>query len=174
MKLCLRYLCRMRFLPILLLFSLAGMNSRLYAQIYNPNQCKDSLQITNNPCYGTIYQPVCGCDNITYRNECNAYAQGLLNFSQGPCEFMDFDFSPNPVATAGELKVKVICKGVTDINLWIFDAFFRQRYYQVSRQFQDIELYPDVRGWGNGVYFMVVEAGGTIKVKRLLVNQINP
>lgn len=144
------------------------------AQFFNPNQCQDTLMITNNPCFGTIYQPVCGCDGITYRNECLAYAQGLLNFNQGPCEFMDFDFTPNPVATAGELKLKVICKDVSDINVWIFDAFFRQRYYQVSRQFMDIELYPDVRGWGNGVFFVVVEAAGVVKVKRLLVNQINP
>jgi hypothetical protein len=77
------------------------------------------------------------------------------------------------VATAGQLKVKVICKGVSDINVWIFDMYFRQMYYQVSRQFADIELYPDVRGFGNGMFFMVVEAGGTVKVKRLLVNQIN-
>jgi hypothetical protein len=68
--------------------------------------------------------------------------------------------------------VKIICKDVTDINVWIFDAYFRQRYYQVSRQFQDVELYPDVRGFGNGLFFIVVEAGGVLKVKRLLVNQV--
>jgi hypothetical protein len=87
---------------------------------------------------------------------------------------MDFNFYPNPVATASQLKLKVICKGITDINVWIFDAFFRQQYYQISRQFSDIELYPDVRGWGNGVFFIVVEANGVVKVKKLLVNQINP
>ena len=150
------------------------ISASAHSQVFNPNVCKDSTLVSNNPCYGTLYAPVCGCDNITYRNECLAYGQGLLNFTQGPCEFMDFDFYPNPVATAGELKLKVLCKGVTDINVWIFDTFFRQMYYQVSRQFADIELYPEVRGFGNGMFFIVVEANGVIKVKRLLINQINP
>ncbi len=151
--------------------SILFISKALSAQVFNPNVCKDSTLVSNNPCYGTLYAPVCGCDGKTYRNECLAYAKGLLNFNQGPCEFMDFDFYPNPVATAGELKVKIVCKGVTDINVWIFDTFFRQMYYQVSRQFSEIELYPDVRGFGNGLFFMVVEANGVIKVKRLLVNQ---
>jgi len=148
--------------------------SILNAQQFGQNFCQDSTLISLNPCYGTLYQPVCGCDGVTYRNECLAYAQGLLNFVQGPCEFMDFDFLPNPVNTAGQLQLKVICKDVTDINIWIFDMFFKQVYYQVSRQFKEIELYPDVRGLGNGMFFIVVEAAGTVKVKRLLVNQIAP
>ena len=143
---------------------------------YQPT-CIDTtlMNFNSNPCYGNPYEPVCGCDNVTYRNSCLADAAGIINqsYTQGPCEFMDFDFYPNPVATAGQLKVKVICKGVSDINVWIFDMYFRQMYYQVSRQYADVELYPDVRGFGNGMFFMVVEAGGVVKVKRLLVNQIN-
>jgi hypothetical protein len=148
--------------------------SFLKGQTFSQNTCKDSTMVTYNPCYGTLYSPVCGCDGVTYRNECLAYAQGLLNFTQGPCEFMDFDFLPNPVNTAGQLQLKIICKEVTDINVWIFDMYFKQMYYQVSRQFKDIELYPDIRGVGNGMFFIVVEAAGTVKVKRLLVNQIQP
>ena len=143
----------------------------LHAQVYNPNVCIDSTLISNNTCYGVLYEPVCGCDNVTYRNVCLAYAQGLQNFTQGPCEFMDFDFTPNPASNDGQLKLKVICKGVSDINVWIFDTFFRQAYYQVSRQFSDIELYPDITGLGNGLFFIVVEANGVVKVKRLLINQ---
>ena len=143
---------------------------------YQPTCIDTTLtNFNSNPCYGNSYEPVCGCDNVTYRNSCMADAAGIISqsYSQGPCEFMDFDFFPNPVATAGQLKVKVICKGVSDINVWIFDMYFRQMYYQVSRQFADIELYPDVRGFGNGMFFIVIEAEGVIKVKRLLVNQIN-
>ena len=156
-----------------LLLSVASINAQ---GTYQPTCIDTTLMNFNaNPCYGNPYEPVCGCDNVTYRNSCLADAAGIIyqSYTQGPCEFMDFDFFPNPVATAGQLKVKVICKGVSDINVWIFDMYFRQMYYQVSRQFADIELYPDVRGFGNGMFFMVVEAGGTVKVKRLLVNQIN-
>lgn len=156
-----------------LLIAIVLFSFHIQAQVFSQNSCQDSTLISNNPCYGTLYQPVCGCDGITYRNECLAYAQGLLNFGDGPCEFMDFDFLPNPSYTTGQLQLKVICKDVTDINVWIFDTFFRQKYYQVSRQFKDIELYPDIRGFGNGLFFIVVEANGVVKVKRLLVNQLD-
>jgi hypothetical protein len=35
-----------------------------------------------------------------------------------------------------------------------------------------VNLFPDVRNFGNGLYFIVIEAEGVVKVKRLLVNQI--
>ena len=160
----------MKQLILLLLISISLISK---AQTFNQNTCQDTTLISNNPCYGTLYQPVCGCDNVTYRNECLAYANGLLNFTQGPCEFMDFDFLPNPVSTVGQLQVKIICKGVTDINVWIFDTFFREKYFQRHLSYQELELFPDVRGFGNGLFFIVVEANGVVKVERLLVNQFN-
>jgi hypothetical protein len=161
---------RCLFVSLVVVLSFSGS---LKAQFTQPS-CIDSNMVSFNPCFGTTYQPVCGCDNVTYRNECLAIAAGIVNFGyvDGPCEFMDFDFNPNPVYTAGQLDIKVICKDVTDINVWIFDAFFRQRYYQVSRQFKDVNLFPDVRNFGNGLYFIVIEAEGVVKVKRLLINQI--
>lgn len=148
----------------------------VYGQFFQPT-CIDSLMITNNTCYGTTYQPICGCDNVTYRNECFAVAAGIINgaFTDGPCEFMDFDFTPNPAGrdlVNGPLTIRVICKGPADINVWIFDTFFREKYYQRSLQFQEQFFQPDVRGWGNGLFFIAVEAGGVVKIKRLLVNQI--
>ena len=163
------------FLLFVLLFAALSIKAQ-NPGTYQPTCIDTTLtNFNSNPCYGNSYEPVCGCDNVTYRNECMAKAAGIVNnsFTQGSCEFMDFDFYPNPVATAGQLKVKVLCKGISDINVWIFDMYFRQLYYQVSRQYADVELYPDVRGFGNGMFFIVVEAGGVIKVKRLLVNQIN-
>lgn len=161
------------------LFVLLFAASSIIAQTpgtYQPTCIDTTLANFNaNPCYDVAYAPYCGCDNVTYRNSCMADAAGIINnsYTQGPCEFMDFDFFPNPVATIGQLEVKVICKGISDINIWIFDMYFRQMYYQVSRQFAEVVFTPDVRGFGNGMFFIVVEAGGTVKVKRLLVNQIN-
>jgi hypothetical protein len=166
----------------IILFFLLLFVASIHAQgTYQPT-CIDST-LTNynlNPCNDVAYDPYCGCDNVTYRNSCMADAAGIINnsYTQGPCEFMDFDFFPNPVSTIGQLKVKVICKGAARINIWIFDMFFHQMYYQyVNYQFPNIVesdfFNPDVRGFGNGMFFMVVEAGGTVKVKRLLVNQIN-
>ena len=32
-----------------------------------------------------IYDPVCGCDDITYSNTCFAEASGVLRWTQGAC-----------------------------------------------------------------------------------------
>lgn len=36
-------------------------------------------------CY-LIYAPVCGCNNITYSNDCVAENNGVLTYSEGSCE----------------------------------------------------------------------------------------
>ncbi len=32
-----------------------------------------------------IYEPVCGCDDITYSNTCTAEISGVLRWTQGAC-----------------------------------------------------------------------------------------
>ncbi len=32
-----------------------------------------------------VYNPVCGCDNITYANECQAEMSGVVSWIGGPC-----------------------------------------------------------------------------------------
>ena len=32
-----------------------------------------------------IYDPVCGCNDITYSNTCTAEASGVLRWTQGAC-----------------------------------------------------------------------------------------
>ncbi|MBX7202277.1 MAG: T9SS type A sorting domain-containing protein [Bacteroidia bacterium] len=138
------------------------------------SQCVDTLQVSKDPCHGTIYYPVCGCDGNTYRNECAARAEGVLQWNQGPCELFDYDFVPNPMVDQG--FIRIFTREQTDVQIWIFDTYYGQRYY-----YRFPSVYPlvqlettiDVRGFGNGLYFMVMEAGGTFKVKRLLVNQLD-
>ena len=46
--------------------------------------CIDSSKISNNPCI-EVYDPVCGCDAVTYSNSCKASVAGVNLYTQGVC-----------------------------------------------------------------------------------------
>jgi hypothetical protein len=65
--------------------------------------CIDSTLINNAVDCIAIYEPVCGCDSVTYNNSCEAiYYHGIASFSPGPCtvsvnELMKLiEIFPNP------------------------------------------------------------------------------
>lgn len=60
-------------LPILLLFF---------------NCTKNNCKVISNPdCICTLeYNPVCGCNNVTYGNACQAECEGIKNYKSGACK----------------------------------------------------------------------------------------
>ena len=48
------------------------------------NGCIDSSKISNNACI-EIYDPVCGCDGVTYSNSCKASVAGVTASTPGVC-----------------------------------------------------------------------------------------
>lgn len=59
---------------------------------------KDSNIAKEQPCKGPAdlermctmhYQPVCGCDNQTYSNQCVAKTKGVLRMTEGACDGSD-------------------------------------------------------------------------------------
>ena len=53
--------------------------------IYVDSLCIDPANIhPDTPCY-EIYAPVCGCNGITYENDCVAEKSGVISWTQGAC-----------------------------------------------------------------------------------------
>ena len=50
----------------------------------NDSTCYDESLTNENPCTAE-YMPVCGCDDITYGNSCEASNNGILLWDEGPC-----------------------------------------------------------------------------------------
>ena len=63
-------------LLILIFFSCSDENDN--------STCYDEALINETPC-NLEYMPVCGCDDITYGNSCEASNNGVLSWDEGPC-----------------------------------------------------------------------------------------
>ncbi|MBK6698325.1 MAG: hypothetical protein IPG55_00165 [Saprospiraceae bacterium] len=78
----------------------------------NNVKCFDPSIITGLPC-SQLYNPVCGCNGVTYSNACLANEAGIASFTVGKCDTTVFpsisdccytlDLNENVFAISGEI-----------------------------------------------------------------------
>lgn len=150
------YLKLKTFVTILFVF----LSRILSAQITGP--CIDPARV--NPfymCNDPFYNPVCGCDNVTYRNACNAfYVNGVTSHVSGVCSGIDVDFYPNPVLGYELLSVNLGYPEfvMADVDLKIMDAYGKVMEQRIINNFNRTMIQFDVSGYNTGVYILIVQS----------------
>jgi hypothetical protein len=149
-----------------------------FAQAQFSMPCVDSLSaMPFFPCPNPQFFPVCGCDNNTYRNECEARRRGgVMFYTDGPCSGFEFDILPNIVTAANNYRVNftLVQSGLTQAfsRLFIVDSFGQLWFQRELPPSPRFEFSLDFLPMRYGIYFVYVyNTQGTYrftKVARLM------
>lgn len=151
-----------RTLQLSVLFLLLLISGRTSAQ------CIDSLAIQYGFSCDPRYEPVCGCNGYTYRNDCYARNNGLQSWSQGICDYIDFDINPNPVQNDGMVYIDAIVRNAGVVTLEIFDHYGRQYYVNTYYIPDRMRIYLDMRYFPNGLYCIILRNTDGFRVKKIV------
>lgn len=70
--------------------------------MFSFGQCIDSSLINSEVFCNLQYDPVCGCDGITYSSACEAEAHGVASYEAGVCQSNTFIFSVDTICALSQ------------------------------------------------------------------------
>lgn len=134
--------------------------------------CRDTTQIVVAPgnCSFAMFEPICGCNTITYKNDCFRQADGVLYYTPGPCEPLALNVVTNP-PQSNELYFEVITRFQNEsLRIYIMDVFghiyYNQLYMPYTRQIMNVNL----SAMSVGVLLLVAETDNF----RQILKVVNP
>lgn len=147
-----------------------------YAQIWV--DCIDSNRVNPNyRCNDPSFDPVCGCNNVTYRNGCEMYNVGGANYpsttSNGVCSndyFYTF-FYPNPCTDRINFNMQFAYQEYAPVTLQIYSVFGN---LMLSQSYTSITSSPSppntiyLTNLKSGMYTLVVRANGVYKITKFV------
>ncbi len=142
------------------------------------NDCIDSNRI--NPyyqCNDPSFDPVCGCNNVTYRNGCEMTNVGGVNYSSpdqnGVCrsDFFFFYYYPNPVFDRINLSMQFASQEISPATMLIYDVYGNVVYSMLLNNIQDFPTFPQTIYLNNlesGVYIMGIQSRDVSKMSKFI------
>lgn len=143
-------------IKLIVLFFFIGLTYGSNAQ----QQCIEPARIS--PFYNCNlprFEPVCGCDKVTYRNQCDAYWVHGVNFWDfGVCEGMAVDLYPNPILNNQALNITIQFPEFTtsDVSFYIIDMYAKVRLQRIFNFTNRVELSLEAYTIPPGVYTLVL------------------